>query len=81
MDCYMYKSICPRWWGITVNVNHIVVKENTPENDVIEQAKLTSNALSGSKTCDINLIQKYHMIIEPKTTYPAMTQLIHGNDN
>ena len=30
--------------------------------------------------CDIQLLQKYHMMIEPKKSYPALTGLtFHGS--
>ena len=66
MDFYMYKSTCPRWYGIENNIRHIVVAKDTTETNVKHQAKQMANAITGSKTCDIQLIQKYHMIIQPK---------------
>lgn len=81
MDFYMYKSSCPRWYGTEIDVDHIVVEENTPETDVKMQAKLLSNAITGSKTCDVKLIQKYHMVIEARKSYPSLTQLIHGKNS
>ena len=41
-----------------------------------------ANAITGSKTCDIQLIQKYHMIIQPKKSYAALTHLtFHGQNS
>jgi|MGYP003964096549 hypothetical protein len=81
MDFYMYKSSCPRWWAIQNDIRHIVVTKDTKEDDVKEQAKLTANTLTGSKTCNIQLIQKYHMIIQPKKSYAALTHLtFHGQN-
>ena len=62
----MYKSSCPRWYGIENDIRHIVVAKDTTETNVKHQAKQMANAITGSKTCDIQLIQKYHMIIQPK---------------
>jgi len=77
----MYKSSCPRWWAIQNDIRHIVVTKDTKEDDVKEQAKLTANTLTGSKTCNIQLIQKYHMIIQPKKSYAALTHLtFHGQN-
>jgi len=40
-----------------------------------------SGAVTGSKTCSVQLIQKYHMIIQPKKSYAALTHLtFHGKD-
>ena len=81
MDFYMYKASCPRWWAVQNDIRHIVVTKDTKEDDVKEQAKLTANTLTGSKTCNIQLIQKYHMIIQPKKSYAALTHLtFHGQN-
>ncbi len=81
MDFYMYKSSCPRWYSTLNDIRHIVVAKDTKEEDVKEQAKQTANILTGSKTCNIQLIQKYHMIIQPKKSYAALTHLtFHGQN-
>ena len=81
MDFYMYKSSCPRWYAIQNDIRHIVVAKDTKEENVKEQAKQTANTLTGSKTCNIQLIQKYHMIIQPKKSYAALTHLtFHGQN-
>jgi hypothetical protein len=81
MDFYMYKSSCPRWYALQNDIRHIVVAKDTKEEDVKEQAKQTANTLTGSKTCNIQLIQKYHMIIQPKKSYAALTHLtFHGQN-
>jgi len=62
-------------------IRHIVVTKDTSEDDVKEQAKQMSGAVTGSKTCSVQLIQKYHMIIQPKKSYAALTHLtFHGKD-
>jgi len=77
----MYKSSCPRWYALQNDIRHIVVAKDTKEEDVKEQAKQTANTLTGSKTCNIQLIQKYHMIIQPKKSYAALTHLtFHGQN-
>ena len=81
MDFYMYKSTCPRWYGIENYIRHIVVSKDTSETNVKQQAKQMANTFTGSKTCDIQLIQKYHMIIQPKKSYAALTHLtFHGQN-
>jgi len=77
----MYKSTCPRWYATQNDIRHIVVAKDTKEDDVKEQAKQTANTFTGSKTCNIQLIQKYHMIIQPKKSYAALTHLtFHGQN-
>jgi len=78
----MYKSLCPRWYGVENNIRHIVVAKDTTELNVKQQAKQMANTITGSKTCDIQLIQKYHMIIQPKKSYAALTHLtFHGQNS
>ena len=75
----MYKSVCPRWYATFGDIRHIVVPKGTPEPEVIDLARKGSNALTGSMSCDIKLLQKYHMIIQPKKSYAALTALsFHG---
>ena len=81
MDFYMYKLTCPRWYGIENDIRHIVVSKETNEDKVKEQAKQTANTITGSKTCNIQLIQKYHMIIQPKKSYAALTHLTFDGQN
>lgn len=76
----MYKATCPRWYGWHDNIRHIVVDKDTPEKDVTNTARKISNAITGSKTCDIQLLQKYHMVINAQKSYPALTGLrFHDN--
>jgi len=78
----MYKSACPRWYGVENDISHIVVTKDTHENNVKEQAQQMANTITGSKTCNIQLIQKYHMIIQPKKSYAALTHLtFHGQNS
>lgn len=81
MDFYMYKSSCPRWYQYYEDIRHIIVAKDTAEETVKEQARQASNILTGSSNCNIQLIQKYHMIIQPKKSYIALTHLtFHGNE-
>jgi len=78
----MYKSSCPRWYGTENDIRHIVVTKDTQEEHVKDQAKQMANTITGSKTCNIQLIQKYHMIIQPKKSYAALTHLtFHGQNS
>ena len=75
MDFYMYKSTCPRWYGWYDNIRHVVVEKDTSEEEVINVTKKISNHVTGSKSCNVQLLQKYHMIIEAQKSYPALTGL------
>ena len=75
MDFYMYKSTFPRWYVCHDNIRHVVVEKDTSEEEVINVTKKISNQVTGSKSCNIQLLQKYHMIIEAQKSYPALTGL------
>lgn len=75
----MYQAACPRWFGTYSDIRHIVVPSGTSEGKVIEAACDASNKITGSKSCDIKLLQMYHMLIQPKKSYAALTTLnFHG---
>ena len=80
MDFYMYRSTCNGWLGSYSDIKHIVVSRDTNENKVLEKAKAITETTTGKADCDIQLLQKYHMMIEPKKSYPALTGLtFHGS--
>ena len=69
----MYKSICSGWLGDYSDIKHIVVLRDTNEDEVLKKAKLITENSGGGAKCNIQLLQKYHMMIEPKKSYPALT--------
>ena len=79
MDFYMYKYNCQRWYGNVSDVRHLTVNDKTTEEEVKQIAEKHSKIFSGSKTCDIQLLQKYHMIVKPEKTYVSLTSLPFSN--
>ena len=80
MDFYMYRSTCNGWLGSYSDIKHIVVSRDTNEDEVLKKAKTITESTSGNTGCNIQLLQKYHMMIEPKKSYPALTGLtFHGS--
>lgn len=75
MDFYMFKYICPTWLGNYQNIQHIVVPPNTTEKEVEKMAKKFSNNITNSEKCDVNLLQKYRMMVVPEKSYPSLTNL------
>jgi hypothetical protein len=74
MDFYMYESVCKSWLGTYTNIKHIITSKDISEEDVINKVKESLNN-NGTMTCNINLLQKYHMIIYPKKSYSSLTRL------
>ncbi len=80
MDFYMYRSTCNGWLGTYNDIKHIVVSRDTNEDEVLKKAKTITENNNGNTGCNIQLLQKYHMMIEPKKSYPALTGLtFHGS--
>ena len=69
MNVFVYHYKCPRWYGWQTGTRHLYVEGTAhPEEAVMADAR----AMSGSDNCDIQLIQKYTMVVQDVETYPAM---------
>ena len=76
----MYRSTCNGWLGTYNDIKHIVVSRDTNEDEVLKKAKTITENNNGNTVCNIQLLQTYHMMIEPKKSYPALTGLtFHGS--
>ena len=84
MDMYMYTYNCKRWYGNVNGFKNLHVNTNIEdEKDVIKLAKKDANKFTGSKTCDVSLLQKFHVNIKPIKNYAALTSIpvsIQSND-
>ena len=69
----MYRAYCPGWLWSSTEIKHLVVQRGTSEGCVQEEAEKITKQLTGNKNCSVELLQKYHMLIEPKKSYPALT--------
>ncbi len=74
MDFYMYESVCKSWLGSYTKIKHIITSKDISEEDVLNKLTKTLNN-NGNQTCDVNLLQKYHMVIYPKKSYSSLTRL------
>jgi len=75
MDFYMYESICTSWFGNRKDIRHIIIPKDMSEDEVIKKAEISSKNISGSANCNINLLQKYYMLIYPKKSYSSLTRI------
>ena len=75
MDIYMYKYACPRWWGTITGLRNMNAEYGLDEKEVIKIAKLDANKYTGSQSCDILLLQKFHVNITPIKNYAALTSI------
>ena len=72
MDIYMYKYICPRWYGNVTGIRNIYDDSAKNESDIIRLAKKEANEIYGSKSCNISLLQKFNVVITSKKNYAGM---------
>ena len=75
MDIYMYKYACPRWWGTITGLRNMNTDSGLDEKEVINIAKSDANKYTGSQSCDISLLQKFHVSITPIKNYAALTSI------
>ena len=75
MDVYMYKYACPRWWGTVQGLRNINTGSKLNDEEVIKIAKNDANKYTGSKTCDVFLLQKFNVDITPIKNYAALTSI------
>jgi hypothetical protein len=70
---YTYLYDCSRWWGSVKGVRNISHR-SVNENVILKYAKKEAENITGSKTCDIKLLQKFHMLIKSSKPYPSLLQ-------
>jgi len=75
MDGYLYHYRCPRWYGTPSGVRNLFLYNKTSHTKSPESiAKKDAEELTGSKTCDIQLIQKFSIMIQPLYTYTPIIE-------
>ena len=75
MSVYLYKYNCPRWWGYSTGVNNIYSSKENNEEEIIKKAIINSNKLTGSKSCDIYLLQQFELNIKLIKNYAGLTSI------
>ena len=69
---YSYKYKCPRWYGYEKGVKNIFIK-NLDDSNIKEIATNEANEITGSKNCNIDLLNKFEISIKSIETYPSLT--------
>ena len=72
MTTYTFLYNCPRWYATVTGVRNLV--HDGTEDEVVKSATEIAKHLSGSETCDIKLLQKFHMSLRLSEPYPALVQ-------
>lgn len=71
-ELYLYRYICQRWWGPVSDIQLAQVPDSPePLRILLRHAE----AITGSKTCSIDLLQKFQLSMSVSETYGAMATL------
>ena len=72
MEVYTYHYNCKRWYGNVAGTRNLYLEGTVhPEEAAREDAK----TITGSSECDIQLVQKFTMMVTDVETFPAMACL------
>lgn len=74
-NIFLYKYSCPRWYGYHSGLKNLVVDNDTTDKDVIDMAQSKANFDSGSKSCNIYLLQKFNAVIKPSQSYSDLVSI------
>ena len=67
MDVYLYRYNCQRWWGKVTDAKYVKANDIlNPKKEVLQDAYNHS----GSKTCDISLLQHFHLSFTSIKSFP-----------
>lgn len=82
MDTYLYKYECPRWWGTVSGVKNVYFTEpNDDEKKVIDILQKKENESTGSRTCNVKLLQKLKISIESVKNYGGLATIPMSVEN
>lgn len=76
MDVVLYKYTCPRWYANLTGIKNISNTEDDLDDEkLIHRLTKIENMKSGSKTCKIDLLQKYELTIKNVYNYRGITTI------
>ena len=69
MDVYTYRYSCQRWYSTVTGTRNLYL-----EQDIVPEvaAKNDAKRITGSSDCDVQLIQRFKMVVTDVETFPAM---------
>lgn len=71
-DIYLYRYLCRRWWGPVSDLQLVHVPETTELLPTLQQHAM---AMSGSQTCNVELLQKFQLSLKVVETYGNLATL------
>ena len=79
MNVILYKYSCPRWYGNINGIKNISIDNNSEADEIKKQLTEIENKNSGSKTCKIDLLQKYELSVKNIYNYSGITSIPINN--
>jgi hypothetical protein len=71
-ELYLYRYICRRWWGPTSDLQ---LAHLAGGGDPLAVLTKHAETVSGSKTCSVELLQKFQLSMKVVETYGSMATL------
>lgn len=75
LDVYLYKYDCIRWYGNVSGLQNMIVDDKITESEIKKIAEKRANLISGSKSCDISLLQKFSTSIKTVKSYSSLSTI------
>ena len=75
MDVILYKYSCPRWFGTYNGIKNIAIDEDIKKGDLTKELEKIENRKTGSKTCKVELLQKYTLSIQNIENYAGIATI------
>ena len=79
MEVYLYNYSCPRWYGNLSGLKNISIDKELNDETLTDSLTKIENINTGSKTCKIDLIQKYELIINNVLNYQGINTIPVNN--
>jgi len=79
MNVILYKYSCPRWYGNLSGLKNISIDKELNDETLTDNLTKIENINTGSKTCKIDLIQKYELIINNVLNYQGINTIPVNN--
>lgn len=71
-ELYLYRFNCRRWWG---TVSDLQLVHLTGDAELLPTLLTHAQAVSGSQTCNVELLQKFELSMKVVETYGSMATL------
>lgn len=79
MNVILYKYSCPRWYGTYSGIKNISIGDGASDEEIKKQLTEIENKNSGSRSCGIDLLQKYELSINNIQNYSGITTIPINN--